>query len=209
MGILKSRVGTTTIKEPALSLVATTTAEFKGDARYALDMVASAVENCRQRLKGSLGRVPAEPVVNSGDVLKAMNDKKNKLKGLIEGMPMAAKVMLCIAVTLSEIKVKNLTLGLLKQFVSSGLKTQPDEILDTSTFNVLLEMLVESDLLVMKKKAAELREMDAASVYDERISIPEHLQDIKVLIEEEFNKHASFYDGLREHAKTQARMGKL
>ena len=108
VNIIKRRLGenVSIIDESVLRYVSRRIAKTSGDARRLLELMSSAVVKCKENLEDSLldKKSDSIPVVKLKHVMKAMRDSGEMHHAqIIASLPQTAKVVLCVAMALSQV----------------------------------------------------------------------------------------------------------
>lgn len=104
--IVVDRVGTSIIHEKAIEFAASKVAAGKGDARLMLEITRSAVLVCLETMAPTQqsSNVMNGPIVTIQHMMKAVKaTRSDDYCDIIEGLPHFHKIVLCVAVTLSQV----------------------------------------------------------------------------------------------------------
>jgi Cdc6-like AAA superfamily ATPase len=195
--ILRARVGSNVIAEAVLKFVCKKIASASGDVREALEMLSEAVKDA-QNTVSAVRRDTSEPLVTMQNMMKH-NKKVNKsLVDIIDGLPMAGKVLLCAVTTLAQDNVKLTTMGKLKAFVNQCLHKHPDELMSLEDFSLTISSLEDNGLLKIGNLKTSAQAC-AADMYDQQIHLTLQLEDVTNILEKELDN--VFYQDIRDHSK--------
>lgn len=192
--ILEVRVGHSVIPESVLTVIAKKVSSSSGDARKALDVAARAVAECLDRTPDNV--TTTGPLVKIQDVMKVLKSFEKDYKAIIDGLPTAAKVVLCVASVFAK-KNQTVTLRRLHDLVSEALAetSRANDLMQSDDFVVTVEILVDSGLLKssVSKKRASVDEKVSSQI---ELHIP--VEDVEAALTEELK--IPFYATLRDRA---------
>lgn len=189
--IIEDRVGNKFIDPKAIEFAAKKVSASSGDARKVLDLAHNAVTICETSLSPDQLKATTtdEPVVTLKDMLKAAK-ASTPFADIINGLPLFAKVILCVAVTLNqEKKDKNIseqmTLGLLRNL---SMRALDDDVcgdsIDISTFGTLFEQLLDAGLLSLPNHQSYASALlHCSSLYSTPIDFGVQLYDVESALE--------------------------
>lgn len=185
-------------------MIARRVAASSGDARRALDVTSNAVGICLESLTEEQRSMEVKsdefmPLVKLPHMMRAVREGLAiKHVDLIRGLPQAAKVILCIAVSLSQVwgPTAEISIPLLKRFSAEA--THHSIMDDLSVGNVakLVEMLADAGLLVTGNNGKFDADDDNAKL---RIGV--QLDDVECALEESLLKDGGFYRSLFDFVK--------
>ncbi|KAL7533701.1 hypothetical protein ACHAXR_008504, partial [Thalassiosira sp. AJA248-18] len=188
LAILKQRIGTNIVDPKALLLVAKRVSLLSGDARRALEIVAKAVEKCEALLSDEKldMEVKADdecmPLVKLPHVMRAIREAMPMShEEVISGLPQAAKVILCIAVSLSQVwgPTAEISLSTLKHYCVEATHHAVMDELGVGHVMNLVEMLIDSGLLVTENKR-RFNPQDSNT----KLKIGVQLDDVEIALEQ-------------------------
>lgn len=124
-----------------------------GDARKVLELTASAVNKCyeSQTKQQKASSSPDGPIVKMLHMMQANRATMPKHAATIAGLPQMAKIILCVALSLSQAGPawKMISLGRLKTFCTEASSHNLfDDELNIETFLTIVEQLVDAGLLL-------------------------------------------------------------
>ena len=199
--IIELRIGTV-IDPKALQLISRRIAYLSGDARRALEVTSDAVENCLNSLtKEELDRELVDecmPLVKLTHVMRAIKSKMpTPCVDLIAGLPLAAKVILCIAVTLCQVwgPKAEISISELRKYC---IEATHHSILDdggSQQIMSLVDMLVDYGLL----RTCNNRPLDRHDS-NPKLRLVTQLDDVEIALETSlFNNR--FYKNLADYVR--------
>ncbi len=206
LAILEQRLGTHIVDHKALQLISRRVAASTGDARRALDITCNAVGKCQESLtEEELTRKvdyddECMPLVKLPHMMRAIREgMPMKHIDIISGLPQAAKVILCIAVTLSHVwgPTAEVSISDLKMFCVEASHHSLMDDLGIGHINSLVEMLIDSGLLMTCNNGL-------FNPYDSnpKLRLGVQLDDVEIALEESLFK-IGFYKGLAEYIERQ------
>jgi len=208
MAILKERVGSKIVDAGALQLVARKVAAASGDARLALELTSNAVSKASDSLSDEQlsSETIEEPVVKILHMMRAVREGTGmKHAELIAGLPLAAKIILCVAMALSQVSSewKVFTLGSLKKYVTEATRHGLIESLSTDLIYDLVGQLTDAGLLLTgdNNPGEEMSRRVYANPYDVPLQLGVQLDEVEFAIETTLNQHA-FYSKMMEYVRT-------
>ncbi len=203
--ILKQRVGNKIVMNKALKLIANRVAWSSGDARQALEITSNAIGKCLESLTDKQRSINAEsdeislPLVKLSHVTRAIREGNSmRHADLIKDLPQSAKVVLCIAVSLSQVwgSTAEVSVATLKKYCITASQHSIIDELDIDHIMNFVEMLCDAGLLVMGND----RSFNASDT-GSRLKIGVQYEEVETLLEESLLKEGSFYQSLIEYGK--------
>lgn len=206
LAILEQRIGKNVIDHKALQLISRRVAASSGDARRALEITSNAVSKCLDLLNGinldtkvKYNDEQHMPLVKLPHMMRAIRETMPmRHTDMISGLPQAAKVILCIAVSLSQVwgPTAKISIYTLKKYcVEATHHALMDEV-GPGHIASLVEMLVDSGLLVTDI-SHNFNPNDANS----KLKIGVQLDDVEIALEESLLKEGGFYRSLVDYVK--------
>ena len=208
LAILEQRLGKYVIDHKALQLISRRVAASSGDARRALEITSNAVSKCLDLLNGTGIDLDTKvtyndehhmPLVKLPHMMRAIRETMPmRHTDMISGLPQAAKVILCIAVSLSQVwgPTAKISISTLKKYcVEATHHALMDEV-GPGHIASLVEMLVDSGLLVIDI-SHNFNPNDANS----KLKIGVQLDDVEIALEESLLKEGGFYRSLVDYVK--------
>lgn len=206
LAILEQRIGKNVIDHKALQLISRRVAASSGDARRALEITSNAVSKCLDLLNGinldtkvKYNDKQHMPLVKLPHMMRAIRETMPmRHTDMISGLPQAAKVILCIAVSLSQVwgPTAKISIYTLKKYcVEATHHALMDEV-GPGHIASLVEMLVDSGLLVTDI-SHNFNPNDANS----KLKIGVQLDDVEIALEESLLKEGGFYRSLVDYVK--------
>ena len=203
--IIQDRVGEGVIAEPAVMLVAMKVAAISGDARKALELTSQAIGNCLESLSDQHLNdiVTGETLVKLPHMMRAIRESAgNAHTTIIEGLPQAAKIILCVAVALSQISPawRVIQLGTLKRYCTEAFRHGLIEHLSIDHFYDLVQQLCDAGLLLTggNNFVEDLRLH--GEPYNIRISLGVQIDDVEIALNSTLMSQ-EFYRGMVQHVK--------
>ncbi|EJK70792.1 hypothetical protein THAOC_07822 [Thalassiosira oceanica] len=194
LAILQARVGTRIIDLKALDLISRRVAASDGDVRKALEIVSNGINKCADLLsEEKLSRVIGDddeclPLVKLPHMMRAIREgMPMRYTDIIRGLPQAAKVVLCIAVSLSKAWGEGAVIGIstLKKYcVEATYHSIMDEFSIGHVQN-LIEMLTDAGLLVA-----------ASSGQYAKFRLGVQMDDVEIALEQSLLSQEGFYRSL-------------
>mmetsp|Transcript_6131 Transcript_6131/g.12636 ORF Transcript_6131/g.12636 Transcript_6131/m.12636 type:complete len:1844 (-) Transcript_6131:84-5615(-) len=185
MAILQQRVGKKIIDSKALELISRKIATNSGDARRVLELTYNAVNICleassEEELSQQLPDDHA-PLVKVSHMMKAVRQAMpGRHEDVIRGLPQAAKVVLCIAVTISQAwgpKAEISVATLKKYCVEASMHAIMDELGISQVMN-LVETLSDAGLLIIGNRG-----FFDPSESDMKLKLGVQLDDVETALE--------------------------
>ena len=212
--IIEDRVGNKVFHPEAIEFAAKKVSAISGDARAVLELASRAVTMCATSLSpNQLKATTDKPVVTLKNMFQA-NKVRTPIADTIEALPEAAKVILCVAVTLNQVEnmPRQMTVGLLRDFSMKALsedELRGDE-LDLSVFIDLLQQLFDAGLMLHPNHHTDAYPFNVAAppnhnLFSTPISLGVHLCDVESALEETLGNQPHYRDVLdraRELAKS-------
>ena len=181
-------------------------AASSGDARRALEITSNAVGKCLDLLKPE--ELDAKmnyndermPLVKLPHMMRAIREAMPmRHADVISGLPQAAKVVLCIAVSLGQAwgPTAEISISTLKKFcVEATRHAVMDELGPGHVLN-LVDMLIDSGLLVTDNSSHHYNPNDA----NPKLKIGVQLDDVEIALEESLLNEGGFYRSLVDYVK--------
>lgn len=203
--ILEARVGSSIVDRTALHFVAKKVSLSSGDARSALDMLATAMQ---RRMETA-----SEEFSTDGPLIKMQHvhsvsrgEKETSVKAIIEGQSTAMKSLLCILVSLSQAGVVETTLGNLRTLVTACLSDsdRSSEVLQIDDYCLSIEMLIDHGLIRLSRKNPAsithgfLVGMSMVERAKQIVCLGTQLDEVQKVLEQELKQ--SFYQKVRDTA---------
>ena len=205
LAILEQRLGKNIVDHKALQLISRRVAASSGDARRALEITSNAVGKCadllsRDKLDMIVDRDDeCMPLVKLPHMMRAIREAMPvRHTDVIAGLPQAAKVILCIAVSLSQVwgPTAEISVSTLKRYcVEATHHAIMDELGIGHVFN-LVGMLMDSGLLV----AGNRGQFDPHDV-NSKLMIGVQLDDVEIALEQSLLGEGGFYKSLVDYVK--------
>ncbi|EED91400.1 predicted protein [Thalassiosira pseudonana CCMP1335] len=186
--ILKQRVGNKIVMNKALELIAKRVAWSSGDARQALEITYNAIGKCLESLTDKQRSINVEsdeislPLVKLSHVMRAIREGNSmRHADLIKDLPQSAKVVLCIAVSLSQVwgSTAEVSVATLKKYCITASQHSIMDELDIDHIMNFVEMLCDAGLLVMGND----RSFNASDT-GSRLKIGVQLEELETSLEE-------------------------
>ncbi|KAL7525297.1 hypothetical protein ACHAXR_000941, partial [Thalassiosira sp. AJA248-18] len=205
LAILEQRLGKTVVDHKALQLISRRVAASSGDARRALEITSNAVGKCA----GLLTEEKLDMEVTSDDECMPLVKLPHMMRAIREGMPMrhgevisglpqAAKVILCIAVSLSHVwgPTAEISVSTLKHYCVEATHHAVMDELGVGHVMSLVEMLIDSGLLITGSN----RHFNPQDI-NAKLKIGVQLDDVEIALEESLLKEGGFYRSLVDYVK--------
>ena len=188
----------------ALQLISRRVAASTGDARRALEITSNAVGKCYDLLKAE--ELDHEvnyddecmPLVELPHMMRAIREAMPmRHADIISGLPQAAKVILCIAISLSQVwgPTAEISISTLKKYCAEATQHSIMDELGIGHVMSLVEMLVDSGLL-LTSNSGMLTPYDS----NPKLKIGVQLDDVEIALEESLFK-TGFYLSLVNYVK--------
>mmetsp|Transcript_11814 Transcript_11814/g.25906 ORF Transcript_11814/g.25906 Transcript_11814/m.25906 type:complete len:893 (-) Transcript_11814:67-2745(-) len=205
LAILEQRLGKNAVDHKALQLISRRVAASSGDARRALDITSNAVSKCSDLLSNEqLGNVvkfddECMPLVKLPHMMRAIREAMPmRHADIISGLPQAAKVVLCICVSLSHVwgPTAEISISILKKYCVQATHHALMDELGLGHIKVLVDTLVDSGLLVTGNNA-QFNPHDANS----KLKIGVQMSDVEIALEQSLLSGGGFYQSLVDYIK--------
>lgn len=204
--IVVDRVEKGLIHEKAVQFAASKVAACKGDARFMLELIRSAVHTCLQSmpLSQQLSTFVENPPVTIPHIMKAVKETKSldNYCEIIESLPHFNKVVLCVAVTLGQVSPSWSTIPIAKlhQWTRSvmGLMN-PDDEFSIENFRDCVSSLFDQGLL-KSDDGSHVNAVAWTSGHNMLIRLGCQLQDVESALEETLGEN-KFYSGVLERVR--------
>jgi len=207
--IVKRRLGKyeSLVERIAIAYVSKKVAKDTGDARYLLEIMSSAVTKCTSVMKNEeLNKVGKNlPVIKLKHVMKALKDLgRTPYAAIIANLPQSQKVVLCIAMTLSQVSPawRLITMSQLRTYCSQA--TQQ---------SVLDELSIDSLVSVIRAlEDAGLLKIGGGDIFvghngdnpnEWLLSLGTQLEDVECALGETLLEKGSFYQRLCHYVREQ------
>mmetsp|Transcript_34260 Transcript_34260/g.70138 ORF Transcript_34260/g.70138 Transcript_34260/m.70138 type:complete len:824 (-) Transcript_34260:418-2889(-) len=204
LAILEKRIGTKIVDTKALQLIAKRVAVSTGDARKALEITSNAVDNALDACAVKwLEEVEADsyPLVKLPQMMRAIREgMPTRHSENIRGLPQAAKVILCIAVSLGKVwgPTAAVSIATLKKYAVQATQHAMLDEASLGQITNLVEMLMDSGLLTTDHDGCfNFNENDHSS----RLCIAVQLDDVEIALEKSLLEESSFYRSLVDYVK--------
>ena len=172
--------------------------------RRALEITSNAVGKCLDLLSDEKLNMEVEddgcmPLVKLPHMMRAIRESMPMRHGvIINGLPRAAKVILCISVSLSHVwgPLAEITISQLKKYCAEASHHAVMDELGMGHIMNLVDMLVDSGLLLTGNSGHfNPHDMNA------KLKIGVQLDDVEIALEESLLTEGSFYRSLVEYVK--------
>jgi len=204
LAILGQRLGKKVVDYKALQLISRRVAASSGDARRALEITSNAVSKCNELLSIEKRNMKVEddelPLVKLPHMMRAIREAMPMRHGeVISGLPKAAKVILCIAVSLSQVwgPTAEVSISQLKKYCTEASHHAIMDELGMGHIMNLVDMLVDSGLLLTGKNSGPFNPNDIHA----KLKIGVQLEDVEIALEDSLLTEGSFYQGLVGYVK--------
>lgn len=211
MAILEQRIGTNIVDRKALELISRKVAASSGDARRALEITSNAVgKSIDQLSKGKLSMnvLPDDeevmPLVKLPHMMRAIREgMPMRHADVIAGLPQAAKVILCIAVSLSQVwgPTAEISISVLKKYCVEATHHAIMDEMGLGHVQNLVETLIDSGLLLTDNSGGSFNAHDVNA----KLKIGVQLDDVEIALEESLLKEGGFYQSLVDYVKRECR----
>jgi cell division control protein 6 len=208
---LEQRLGTNIVDRKALELISRKVAASSGDARRALEITSNAVgKSIDQLSKGKLSMnvLPDDeevmPLVKLPHMMRAIREgMPMRHADVIAGLPQAAKVILCIAVSLSQVwgPTAEISISVLKKYCVEATHHAIMDEMSLGHVQNLVEMLIDSGLLLIDNSGGSFNAHDVNA----KLKIGVQLDDVEIALEESLLKEGGFYQSLVDYVKRECR----
>jgi cell division control protein 6 len=204
LAILEKRIGKKVVDPKALQLIAKRVAASTGDARKALEITFNAVDKALDTFAPKWDEEVQDdsyPLVKLPQMMRAIREgMPTRHEEIIRGLPQAAKVILCIAVSLGKVwgPTAAVSIATLKKYAVQA--TQHAMLDDASLGQItnLVEMLMDSGLLTTDHDGCfNFNANDPNS----RLHIGVQLDDVEIALEKSLLEESSFYRSLVDYIK--------
>jgi len=187
--IVKRRLGKYEglVERIAIAYVSKKVAKDNGDARYLLEIMSNAVTQCISAMKGEqLNEVGNNlPVIKLRNVMKALKDLgRTPYAGIIANLPQSQKVVLCIAMTLSQVSPawKMITMSQLRDYCAQATQQQVLDELSIDSLVSIITALEDAGLLKVGEGDTIGRQDD--NPYNWCLSLGTQLEDVECALGE-------------------------
>lgn len=211
MAILEQRIGTNIVDRKALELISRKVAASSGDARRALEITSNAVGKSIDQLstgKLSMNVLPDDeevmPLVKLPHMMRAIREgMPMRHADVIAGLPQAAKVILCIAVSLSQVwgPTAEISISVLKKYCVEATHHAIMDEMGLGHVQNLVETLIDSGLLLTDNSGGSFNAHDVNA----KLKIGVQLDDVEIALEESLLKEGGFYQSLVDYVKRECR----
>ena len=204
LAILEKRIGKKIVDTKALQLIAKRVAASTGDARKALEITSNAVDKaldaCTEKW---LEEVEADsyPLVKMPQMMRAIREgMPTRHEEIIRGLPQAAKVILCIAVSLGKVwgPTAAVSIATLKKYACQATQHAMLDEASLGQITNLVEMLMDSGLLTTDHDGCFNFN---ANDHSSRLHIGVQLDDVEIALEKSLLEESSFYRSLVDYVK--------
>ena len=205
LAILEQRLGSNIVDQKALQLISRRVAASNGDVRRALEITSNAVGKCMHLT--SKEKLDME-VAFDGECMPLVK-LPHMMRAIKEGMPMghanvicslphAAKVVLCVAVSLSQVwsPTSEISISVLKKYCVEATHHAIMDELSLGHVMSLVEMLLDARLL-MPGNSGQFNPHDPNA----KIKIGVQLDDVEIALEQSLLKEGGFYKCLVDYVK--------
>ena len=205
LAILQQRVGDNVIDLKALQLISRRVAAGSGDARRALEITSNAAGKCAEMMSEEKLETEVEPddecmpLVKLPHMMRAIKEGMPMRHGeVIAGLPQAAKVILCICVSLSQVwgPTAEINISTLKKYCVEATHHAIMDELGLGHIMNLAEMLIDAGLLVTGNSGG-FNPQDPNA----KLKIGVQLDDVEIALEETLLKEGGFYASLVAYVK--------
>ena len=153
LAILEKRIGVKIVDTKALQLISKRVAASTGDARKALEITSNAVDKaldgCKEKWSNEV-KDDCYPLVKLPQMMRAIREgMPTRHEEIIRGLPQAAKVILCIAVSLGQVwgPTAAISIATLKKYALQATQHSMLDGYSVGHISNLVEMLLDSGLL--------------------------------------------------------------
>ena len=211
LAILEQRLGKNVVDPKALQLISRRVAASTGDARRALEITSNAVGKCADSLTDDKLDMTVEaddkcmPLVKLPHMMRAIREAMPmRHTDVIGSLPQAAKVILCIAVSLSQVwgPTAEISMSTLKNYCIQATHHSIMDELGVGQIMNLCVMLIDSGLL-LTGNSGNFDPHNASS----KLKIGVQLDDVEIALEQSLLKEGGFYQGLVNYVKRECPRG--
>lgn len=208
LAILEQRLGKNVVDLKALQLISRRIAASSGDVRRALEITSKAVGNCSSLLSEEKLKMAVEdgenkecilPLVKLPHMMRAIREgMPTSHIEIIVGLPQAAKVILCIAVSLSQVwgPTAEISISQLKKYCAEATHHIFMDELGVGQISNLVQMLVDSGLLITGN-SGHFSPQDV----NIKLKIGVQLDDVEIALEKSLLNEGGFYRRLVDYVK--------
>ena len=206
MAILEQRLGKYVVDRKALQLISRKVAALSGDIRRALDITSDAVERCANILTDEEldmelkhNTMKCLPLVKLPHMMCAIRKgMPMRHADLISGLPQAAKVVLCIAVSLSQVwgSTAEISISTLKKYSVEATHHAIMDELGVGHIMHFVVMLLDYGLL-MTDHDGRFNTYDSNA----KVKIGVELDDVEIALGESLLHEGGFYHSLVKYVK--------
>ena len=205
LAILEQRLGKNVVDHKALQLISRRVAASTGDARRALEITSNAVNKCADLLsrdKLDMSTVDRDdecmPLVKLPHMMRAIREAMPmRHNDVIVSLPQAAKVVLCIAVSLSQVwgPTAEISVSTLKRYCIQATHHAIMDELGVDHILSLVDMLIDSGLLLAGNTSQFNPDVNP------KLRIGVQLDDVQIALEQSLLKEGGFYKSLVDYVK--------
>ena len=210
LAILEQRLGKKAFDYRALQLISRKVAELNGDMSKALEVTSNAVDKCRALLSIERQSMNVEddelPLVKLPHMMRAIRESMSVRHAEVIGqLPKAAKVILCICVTMSQVLGPTAAVSIsdLRKCCIEASHHAIMGQLSMGHIKYLVEMLIGTGLLLHDIRYGPFtfnpHDMHA------KLKIGVQLDDVEIALEESLLTEGSFYQGVANYMKRDRR----
>jgi Cdc6-like AAA superfamily ATPase len=199
VNIVQSRIGSIIVDSKVIEFIASKVAATSGDARKVLEMTSKAIDKCIEKMPKTRRDTNEEgTIVKLPFAMMAIRENITKYADLINGLPLMAKSVLCVATRLARhVDISELTLGTLKSYCMDafGHDAMLGEV-SMEDFKSLVENLVDGGLLCVAecdRKRLSTESLNILAMIPIRLDL--QLEDVESAVDEELLKQ-DFYSSL-------------
>lgn len=147
--LVVDRIGKSIVDVKALEYASKKVANSRGDAREMLELVTKAADECLKNSNFSTEvKDGKKPAVTIRHMMKAIKSTIPEYAGRVESLPELAKMVLCVAVTISKsVPSIAFTFYYLRKYCSEVCKQLLNTSIDIETFTTISQNLVDQGLL--------------------------------------------------------------
>jgi len=203
LDILQKRIGKKIVDTKALQLIAKRVAASTGDARKALEITSNAVDKaldaCSEKWLEEVND-DCYPLVKLPQMMRAIREgMPTRHEEVIRGLPQAAKVILCIAVSLGKVwgPTAAVSIAALRRYAAQATQHSMLDGASIGQISNLVEMLMDSGLLTADHDGFYFNANDPSS----RLHLGVQLEDVEIALEKTLLGESSFYRGLVDYVK--------
>jgi len=191
------------VERNALAYASKKVAKENGDARYMLEIMSSAVTQC----KSSMTEVELKKVsdhmstIKLKHILKALKESgRTPYAKIIADLPQSQKVVLCIAMTLSQVSPawKTITFAQLRLYCAEATNQEVLGQLSADSLHSIVSNLEDAGLLNIGEDNSPFRCHKDDNPYDWRLRLGAQLEDVdcalgETLLQQPFYKRLADY----------------